>query len=57
MTPGYVRQIDAYRACRNIVSKGGRCVNDGIRVWPKRGGGFYHDPTEVRLAAEAGLRK
>lgn len=46
-------KIEAYRACKGIVPKGGRCANDGIRIWPKRGGGFYHDPTEVRLSAEA----
>lgn len=46
-------QMDRYRECRGIVPRNGRCENDGIRVWPKKGGGFYHDPTEVRLAGEA----
>ncbi len=45
-------QIVRYRQCPSIVAVNGRCQNDGIRVWPKRGGGFYHDPLEVRLASE-----
>lgn len=45
-------QFSRYRRCKAIAPVNGRCSNDGIRVWPKRGGGYRHDPEEVRLAAK-----
>ena len=47
-----VTVIEKYRACKNIEPRNGRCQNDGIRVWPKKGGGWYHDATEIRIAAQ-----